>query len=222
MHLAGGVRTTAGAAPASAAAASRRRRTRVGSGRKRQDVPAADPLQVSFRPRTEEDDPYILQLTEEQLGSIHQQAFQEPFPREPFLGYLRSGAPTFIVEQNHKRIGYYSYLIGPDARMHISALVIERDHQSEGVGTAVMKKLEDDARAMGVQLLEVFVQTNNERSLAFTRKLGFVEAYPVGPNTWCFQKRLGAASAEPPNRPGAPAPFASGTPPSGTPSGNRA
>lgn len=144
----------------------------------------------------------MVQLTEEQLGTVHQQAFQEPFPREQFLRYLQSGAPTYLIEQNGKRIGYYSYLIGPDAKMHISALVIEPTYQSDGVGSQVMARLEDEAHKAGVQVMEVFVQGSNERSMAFTRKLGFVEVFRVDPNTTCFQKRITAL----PGQPGQPQP----------------
>lgn len=150
----------------------------------------AEPAKLSFRPRTPEDDEYMVQLTEDQLGVVHQQAFQEPFPRDQFLRYLRSGAPTYLIEQSGKRIGYYSYLVGPDAKMHISALVIEPQHQSDGVGTQVMTRLEEEAQRAGVQVMEVFVQNSNEKSLAFTRKLGFLEAFRVDPNTTCFQKRI--------------------------------
>ncbi|WP_051344019.1 GNAT family N-acetyltransferase [Alicyclobacillus herbarius] len=148
---------------------------------------------LTFRPRTEADDEFIVQLTEEQLGEVHQQAFAEPFPREQFRRYIQSGAPTTVVEHRGKRIGYYSYLVDPDGKMHISALVIDRTQQSDGVGTAVMKKLESEAAAMGVHTLEVFVQANNTRSVEFTRKLGFTEVFRLPPNTICFQKRIGGA-----------------------------
>ncbi len=143
-----------------------------------------------FRPRTAADDAYILQLTEDQLGDIHRNAFGEAFPREQFGRYLESGAPTVVVERDNKRLGYYSYLVGRDGKMHISAMVIEPHYQSEGVGSEVMKRLEQEAAAQGVHTLEVFVQANNEKSLAFTRKLGFTEVFRLEPNTICFQKRL--------------------------------
>lgn len=163
---------------------------------------------LSFRPRTPEDDTYILQLTEAQLGNIHQSAFGEAFPREQFLGYIQSGAPTVVVESMGKRMGYYSYLLGPDGKMHISAMVIEPQYQSTGLGSEIMSRLENEAASNGVQTLEVFVQSNNAKSLAFTKKLGFVEAFRLDPNTICFQKsvhpltRQGAATASlPPDSP---------------------
>lgn len=172
-------------------AASTRRAGRKGS-RRASASQAAEPVSLSYRIRTVDDDAYIVQLTEEQLGSVHQQAFQEPFPRDQFVRYLQSGAPTYLIERNGKRIGYYSYLIGPDAKMHISAMVIEPTYQSDGVGTQVMQKLEEDARRAGVQVMEVFVQSSNQRSMTFTSKLGFQEVFPVDRNTTCFQKRVQA------------------------------
>ncbi|CAM3710145.1 GNAT family N-acetyltransferase [Alicyclobacillus pomorum] len=145
---------------------------------------------LEFRARTPDDDDYIVQLTEEQLSGVHQQAFGEVFPREQFRRYLQSGAPTVVVEKAKKRIGYYSYLINPDGKMHISAMVIEPEYQSDGIGSKVMRHLEDEARRLGAHTLEVFVQTGNEKSLGFTRKLGFVQVFYVTPTTICFQKRL--------------------------------
>jgi ribosomal protein S18 acetylase RimI-like enzyme len=143
---------------------------------------------ISFRPRTPSDDEYIVQLTEQQLGGVHEQSFGEQFPREQFMHYIQSGAPTVLIEQAGKSVGYYSYLVGPDGKMHISAMVIDPGHQSAGVGTTVMKQLEQDAKRLGLHTMEVFVQGSNEKSLSFTRKLGFVEAYRLAPNTICFQK----------------------------------
>lgn len=153
---------------------------------------------LSFRPRTNQDDRFILDLTEGELGSVHQNSFGEPFPREQFLGYLQSGAPTTIVELNQKPIGYYSYLVGPDGKMHVSALVIQPKHQAGGMGTEVMAHLENEARQQGVHTMEVFVQNVNDRSIAFTRKLGFVEAYRIPPNTICFQKPVALPEGQTP------------------------
>lgn len=154
------------------------------------------PVVLTFRPRVPSDDAYIIALTRNQLGSIHEQAYGQPFPEDQFLRYLHSGAPTFLVQKNNETIGYYSYLVSPDGRMHVSALVIDPQYQSAGVGKQVMQQLETDARARGVHTLEVFVQEQNTTSLAFTRNLGFVEVYRVAPHTICFQKQLTPLSSE--------------------------
>ncbi|MDQ0189980.1 GNAT family N-acetyltransferase [Alicyclobacillus cycloheptanicus] len=179
-----------------------------GKPRNRPQAGTEEAVTLSYRPRTPEDDAYIVQLTEEQLGTVHQQAFREPFPRDQFLRYIQSGAPTFLIERNGKRIGYYSYLIGPDAKMHIGAMVVEPNYQSDGIGTKVMQKLEEDAQRAGVQVMEVFVQNSNERSMAFTRKLGFQEVFRIDENTVCFQKRVpplpGTPGMAPPGQPPVP------------------
>ncbi|RIV26702.1 GNAT family N-acetyltransferase [Alicyclobacillaceae bacterium I2511] len=147
---------------------------------------------LHFRPRTDEDDSYIMDLTERELGRIHREAFGDPFPREPFLRYLQSGAPTVILEQGGHRIGYYSYLIGPDLKMHVTALVLDSVHQAQGLGRKVMNYLEEQAYTQGVRVMEVFVQDNNTKSLAFTKELGFTEAYRIPPNSICFRKTVAA------------------------------
>lgn len=152
------------------------------------------PAELSYRPRAVEDDAYIMSLTRDQLGGIHQQAFGQPFPEQQFLRYIQSGAPTVMIVQNGKPIGYYSYLLGQDAKMHVSAMVIDPKHQSSGIGKSVMAQLEKEALARGVRTIEVFVQENNPQSLAFTRKLGFQEVFRIEPNTLAFQKHLVPAS----------------------------
>jgi L-amino acid N-acyltransferase YncA len=139
--------------------------------------------------RTIEDDPYILQLTREELGETHARAYGEPFPDQNFLRYIQSGAPTYVIENKGQKLGYYSYLIGPDQKMHISALVIEPKWQSSGMGKSVMAQLEHVARTHGVKVMEVFIQDNNTRSVQFTKSLGFNEVYRFAPNTICFQKQ---------------------------------
>lgn len=145
---------------------------------------------LQFRQRVPEDDAFILKLTEDQLGQVHQEAFGEAFPREQFMYYIQSGAPVTVFEAKGEKIGYYSYLVGHDGKMHISALVIDPAYQAKGIGTTVMKHLEEEALRRGVQLLEVFVQTNNEKSIEFTKQLGFTEAFRIPPNTISFQKRI--------------------------------
>jgi len=152
---------------------------------------------LSFRTRLPADDAYIIRLTEEELGEIHLRAFGEPFPREQFLRYIQSGAPTILIEKGNKTVGYYSYLIGQDGKMHISALVIDQEHQQDGLGTRVMQQIETEAAVQGIHTLEVFVQANNERSIAFTRKLGFQPVYDVPPNSVCFHKAVRAQVARP-------------------------
>jgi ribosomal protein S18 acetylase RimI-like enzyme len=149
---------------------------------------------LHYRPRAAQDDAYIVQLTRQQLGTVHERAFGQPFPDEQFLRYIQSGAPTVVIEQKGKPIGYYSYLVGQNGKMHISAMVIDPAHQSSGIGKMVMAKLEEDAAKQGVRVLEVFVQENNAQSLAFTRSLGFREVYRIEPNTIGFQKQLAPTS----------------------------
>lgn len=145
---------------------------------------------ITYRPRTATDDAFIVSLTQSQLGEVHQQSFGQPFPVEQFRQYIQSGAPTIVIERNGQPIGYYSYLVSPDRKMHVSAMVIDPKYQRAGIGKKAFAKLQDDARAMGVHTLEVFVQESNAQSLAFTRSLGFREVFRVEPNTIGFHKYL--------------------------------
>lgn len=167
-----------------------------------------DPVTITYRPRTAADDDFIVSLTKSELGDVHQKAFGQPFPEEQFRTYIQSGAPTFVIERNGKPIGYYSYLTSYDGKMHISAMVIQPRYQRAGIGKAAIAKIEEDARRMGIHTLEVFVQDNNEQSLAFTRSLGFQEVFRFEPHTIAFHKVIAQSVA-----PG----FGTGMPPMGMP-----
>jgi ribosomal protein S18 acetylase RimI-like enzyme len=147
-------------------------------------------IALQYRMRTVEDDPYILQLTRQELGETHARAFGEPFPEQDFLRYIQSGAPTYLIENKGNKVGYYSYLVGPDQKMHVSALVIDPKRQSSGIGKAVMDQLESVAKSAGVKTMEVFVQESNTRSIEFTKSLGFNEVFRFPPHTICFQKQI--------------------------------
>ncbi len=163
---------------------------RAARNKKRTTASTKPSVTLQYRLRTADDDAYILQLTRQELGETHARAFGEPFPEQNFLRYIQSGAPTYLIEQGGNKMGYYSYLIGPDQKMHISALVIEPKWQSAGLGRSVMDQLEGVAKSHSVKVMEVFVQDNNARSLEFTKSLGFQEVYRFPPNTICFQKQI--------------------------------
>ncbi|MCL6636504.1 MAG: GNAT family N-acetyltransferase [Alicyclobacillus sp.] len=200
--------------PAPGAVSGRRRATArtVGSGRKRvqsrpghrpagsakRPASAAEPLQ--FRQRTPGDDEFILQLTESQVSRAHQQAFNQPFSREVFARYLNAGAPVVVVERGKQRIGYYTYVMGPEGMLHINALVIHPAHQSDATGNQVMAQIERQAVALGAQGVQLFVEADNVKAVEFVRRHGFVERYRLGPGAVCFQKVLnstGGAGAVP-------------------------
>ena len=160
------------------------------SGTKKNAATTRPRITLEYRLRTVEDDPYILQLTRQELGETHVRAFGEPFPDQDFLRYIQSGAPTYLIESKGNKLGYYSYLVGPDQKMHISALVIDPKWQSTGIGKSVMEQLGRVAKSAGVKIIEVFVQESNTRSIEFTKSLGFSEVYRFPPVTICFQKQI--------------------------------
>jgi ribosomal protein S18 acetylase RimI-like enzyme len=168
----------------------KRQKKRAPSTKKNSATSARPRVTLEYRLRTIEDDPYILQLTRQELGETHARAFGEPFPDQDFLRYIQSGAPTYLIENKGNKMGYYSYLVGPDQKMHISALVIDPKWQSAGIGKAVMEQLDRIAKSAGVKIIEVFVQESNTRSIEFTKSLGFNEVYRFPPVTICFQKQI--------------------------------
>jgi ribosomal protein S18 acetylase RimI-like enzyme len=142
---------------------------------------------LAVRERTPQDDDFILQLTEEQWRTAPMQQ-GSPFPREVFARYLQSGMPTRVIERDGKRIGYYSYVVGPDGRLHVSALVVEPTQQTDPVLGTVLEHLEQDARSHGARVMEVLVPADHERGLGLTERLGFREVWRLPQGLVVFQR----------------------------------
>ncbi|MCL6594327.1 MAG: GNAT family N-acetyltransferase, partial [Alicyclobacillus sp.] len=192
------------AAAGKAGSGGRRAQSRPGrrpAGSAKRPAAAAEPLQ--FRLRTPGDDEFILQLTESQVSRAHQQAFNQPFSREVFARYLNAGAPVVVVERGKQRIGYYTYVMGPEGMLNVNALVIHPAHQSDATGNQVMAQIERQAVALGAQGVQLFVEADNVKAVEFVRRHGFVERYRLGPGAVCFHKLLGS-TAGPGAVPGAP------------------
>ncbi len=98
---------------------------------------------------------------------------------------------SYVVEINNKIVGFGD--LESDGRM--KRLYTDKDFQGKGVGKAIFKKLEEEARALGLQ--EVYLESSlNAKS--FYEKEGciagprivFVEMHGVKIPVWPMRKRL--------------------------------
>ncbi|MBX6352803.1 MAG: GNAT family N-acetyltransferase [Thermoflavifilum sp.] len=147
------------------------------------------------RDRTPQDDEFILQLTEEQWRTMPQPG-APAFPRDVFARYLQSGMPTRVVERGGKRIGYYSYVVGPDARLHVSAFMLEPTEQTDGVLQTVREHLEGEARRYGVRVMEVLIPADHARGTQLAERLGFREAVRMPQGLVVYQRAVPAATGD--------------------------
>jgi L-amino acid N-acyltransferase YncA len=100
-----------------------------------------------------------------------------------FLGRLQTLAgrlPTYVIETpTGKVVGFAGlrplHMADSMARSAEATIFILPAHTHCGVGSAVMKRLEEDARALEVDTIIGGASSHNEASLQFQRRHGFVE-----------------------------------------------
>lgn len=100
-----------------------------------------------------------------------------------FLDRLRSLAgrlPTFVIETaTGEMVGFAClrplHMANSMARSAEATIFILPAHTRSGVGSAAMKRLEEEARALGVDTIIGGASSHNDASLQFQRRHGFVE-----------------------------------------------
>jgi L-amino acid N-acyltransferase YncA len=61
------------------------------------------------------------------------------------------------------------------SRAAVSTVFLAADRTGRGVGTAILRRMLEEARKMGITRVLAHVSSRNPRSIAFHRKHGFVE-----------------------------------------------
>ena len=81
------------------------------------------------------------------------------------------------------------YLYWPEpTRLHVVDILLEEDFRGQGIGTALLRALQDNARREGMQALSLHVEIHNTGARALYEKLAFTIAGPISemrlPMTW--------------------------------------
>jgi L-amino acid N-acyltransferase YncA len=100
-----------------------------------------------------------------------------------FLGRLKTLAgrlPTYVIEiPTGEVVGFAGlrpiHMANSMARSAEATIFILPAHTHCGAGSAAMKRLEEDARALGVDTIIGGASSHNEASIQFQRRHGFVE-----------------------------------------------
>lgn len=92
-----------------------------------------------------------------------------------------NGSPQFTalvaVNHNDELLGMavyylvpYTYDLAPD--MVLKELFVSEDARSQGVGEALMERLQQDAKSRGCERIKWFVLSDNERAKSFYKRIG--------------------------------------------------
>ena len=96
---------------------------------------------------------------------------------------------TFVASADDKIVGFVSsvqsYGVGLEIGfMHITALAVQKENQNKGIGTKLLKHMEDYAKAKGIHSIILKCSVNSTDAHAFYQRNGYAK------DAWCFDKCL--------------------------------
>jgi len=81
---------------------------------------------------------------------------------------------SVVACQGGRVIGFAIAYFG-DEHAHLNLLAVKREYQRLGLGTRMIRWLEESARIAGIRALHLEVRARNQQARRFYRRLGFVE-----------------------------------------------
>lgn len=151
--------------------------------------PVATAVRMMLRPRTVEDDVFIQTVTTDEIAPIFRATYGYDLDLPMVMSYIQA-ANTRMILVDDKVAGYVSYVADDSGKLNIGSLILASEYQGKGCGKRVMRQIEQEARAMGIYELEVFIQQTNARSQAFAESLGFIRVPSMQPQTIVMVKSL--------------------------------
>jgi L-amino acid N-acyltransferase YncA len=102
---------------------------------------------------------------------------REEVTRESFDFYLKAGA-TFVAEEEGKVIGYVAgqtvpSLHGVNKELWVGFIVVQKKFRRRKIGLALLAKLQNYAREVGIERLYSTINPNNPESIGLHKKAGF-------------------------------------------------
>ncbi len=109
----------------------------------------------------------------DEMVKIEKKAFHSHWNKQTFIDELSAENGKYITaRESGKILGYSGFRYVLD-EAHITTLAVERKSRKKGIGTALISKLIEDARSMGIKKLYLEVRQSNTPAQKIYKKLGF-------------------------------------------------
>lgn len=140
-------------------------------------------MSIKIRVAKSEDLPAILQIVNHIILTTTTHYRYEPetaFERQEwFRKKQAAGMPVIVAEKAGEAIGFGTYGLFRDRmgyRFSVEhSVYVHRDHQKVGVGRKILSELIRLAKIQGMHTMIAGVDTQNQGSIEFHRKMGFVQ-----------------------------------------------
>jgi ribosomal protein S18 acetylase RimI-like enzyme len=135
-----------------------------------------------LRPATEEDVAFLADVSLEATRGQESlpDGFDEAAWREGFDDWTRAQlrgevehSNTYVVEVDDERVGRVR-VVRPPEGVELAGLQLRPAYRSQGIGTAIVEQLGDEAASSGLPL-RLSVERRNVRARTLYERLGFVE-----------------------------------------------
>jgi len=90
-----------------------------------------------------------------------------------FVAHFNKQAVGFIGFEIRDNPSYFTY----KKQLFIVDVVVHKDHQGQGIATALEQQVEDEAKNLGLHMISGHVDTWNTSSQALMKKLGRTKGY---------------------------------------------
>lgn len=112
----------------------------------------------------------------DQVAAIEARTFSEPWSRQGFADTYRKKENCYLVAKENGQVlaycGFWSALDEAD----ICNVAVRGDVRRRGLAEAMLKKLLDEGRRLGVSAFTLEVRVGNAPAIALYHKLGFTDA----------------------------------------------
>ncbi|WGI17767.1 ribosomal protein S18-alanine N-acetyltransferase [Methanonatronarchaeum sp. AMET-Sl] len=123
------------------------------------------------------DKPKIRQFHQKDLleiNKIETKVFnKESYHPYTFLEYNTPKNIFYVVEKQNKIIGYVIITPTTTKNAKIISIAIDPEHQSQGIGTKLLKKAINTTKKQKTKKISLEVKKTNKKAIKFYRKLGF-------------------------------------------------
>ena len=150
-------------------------------------------LDTSAREMVRRDLPRLISLSRENMAHIIYSSWGVDFRDEDVMHFiLEPTAFTEVLEKDGEIVGYYSVDMQANG-LFINSIQVQKDFQNQGLGPAMMGRIEELARSRGVGAIELWVQITNRSAMEFYRHRGYRTVSRQG-NNHLMRKILGGGS----------------------------
>ncbi len=129
--------------------------------------------ELRFEPMRRRDIGQVVKMTRENMSQIMLEAWGLEWSDETLLEHiLDKHAYNEVARCGRAAVGYYT-LDQVGDYVFVVSVQVRKDHQGEGIGRALMERIEDLALMWGMEGVELCVQSTNQGAKAFYEHLDY-------------------------------------------------